>query len=78
MHKLVDKYILQQFNSKVLMILIAFIAIFLLVDIVDHLDHIMDSDMPNLEIIRYYYHSLPWYISLGLPMSLLLSTVFTL
>ena len=60
------------------MTLIAFVVIFLLVDIVDHLDRIMDSDMPNLEIIRYYFHSLPWYVSLGLPMSLLLATVFTL
>ena len=51
MYKLVDKYILQQFTSKVFMILIAFIVIFLLVDIVDHLDHIMDSHIPNLEIM---------------------------
>ena len=78
MHKLVDKYILQQFTGKIFMTLIAFVVIFLLVDIVDHLDRIMDSDMPNLEIIRYYFHSLPWYVSLGLPMSLLLATVFTL
>ena len=78
MHKLVDKYILQQFTVKIFMTLIAFVVIFLLVDIVDHLDRIMDSDMPNLEIIRYYFHSLPWYVSLGLPMSLLLATVFTL
>ena len=42
MHKLVDKYILQQFTGKVFMTLIAFMVIFLLVDIVDHLDRIMD------------------------------------
>ena len=60
------------------MILLAFIVIFLLVDIVDHLDHIMDSEMPSKEIISYYYHTIPWYFSLGLPMSLLLGTVFTL
>ena len=60
------------------MTLLAFIVIFLLVDIVDHLDHIMDSEMTSMEIIRYYYHTIPWYFSLGLPMSLLLATVFTL
>ena len=78
MQKLVDKYIVQHFSGKVFMTLLVFIIIFLLVDIVDHLDHIMDSGMPNLEIIRYYYHSIPWYFSIGLPMSLLLATVFTL
>ena len=77
MYKLVDKYILQNFTSKVFMTVIAFIVIFLLVDIVDHLDHIIDSEMPSQEIIRYYYHTIPWYFSLGLPMSLLLATVFT-
>jgi len=60
------------------MTLLAFIVIFLLVDIVDHLDQIMDSEMSGIDIIRYYYHTLPWYFSLGLPMSLLLATVFTL
>ena len=78
MQKLVDKYILQHFIGKTFMILLTFIVIFLLVDIVDHLDHIMDSEMPSKEIISYYYHTIPWYFSLGLPMSLLLGTVFTL
>jgi len=77
-YKLVDKYILQHFTSKVFITLLAFTVIFLLVDIIDHLDHIIDSGMPSLGIIRYYYHSIPWYLSIGLPMSLLLATVFTL
>jgi len=77
MFKLVDKYIIQHFTGKVLMTVMAFIVIFLLVDIVDHLDHIMDSEMPRGEIMHYYYHTVPWYFSLGLPMSLLLATVFT-
>ena len=78
MQKLVDQYILQNFIGKIFMTLLVFIVIFLLVDIVDHLDHIMDSEMPGNEIIRYYYHTIPWYLSLGLPMSLLLGTVFTM
>jgi len=64
--------------GKIFITLLTFIVIFLMVDIVDHLDHIMDSGMPSLEIIRYYYHSIPWYLSIGFPMSLLLATIFTL
>ena len=78
MQKLVDKYILQHFIGKTFITLLVFIVIFLLVDIVDHLDHIMDSEMSSIDIIRYYYHTVPWYFSLALPMSLLLATVFTL
>ena len=78
MYKLMDKYLLALFSSKAIMTLLGFIVIFLLVDIVDHLDHIMDSDMPSLAIIQYYFHSIPWYSSIGLPMSLLLATVFTM
>ncbi|MDP6852618.1 MAG: LptF/LptG family permease [Candidatus Marinimicrobia bacterium] len=73
-----DKYILTLFSSKAVMALLGFIIIFLLVDIFDHLDHIMDSTMPRIAIIQYYYHSVPWYASIGLPMSLLLATVFTM
>jgi len=60
------------------MILLAFIVIFLLVDIVEHLDHIMDSDISRMKILLYFIYTIPWYSSLGLPMALLLATVFTM
>ena len=78
MNKLLDKYIVQNFLIKWAATLFSFIIIFLLVDIIDHLDHIMDSNMPSIAMLRYYYYSLPWYLSIGLPMSLLLATVFTM
>jgi len=77
MQKLVDKYLIMNFIEKTFIILLVFTVIFLMVDIVDHLDHIMDSKMSSLAIVRYYYHSVPWYLSIGLPMSLLLATIFT-
>mgnify|MGYP006111044857 CR=1 FL=1 len=60
------------------MTMLVFIVIFLLVDIVEHLDHIMESDIPRLKMLLYFIYTIPWYSSLGLPMSLLLSTVFTM
>ena len=77
MQKLIDRYIINHFITKTILSILAFIVIFLLVDIIDHLDRIIDSEMPSSEIIKYYLHTVPWYFSLSLPMSLLLSTVFT-
>ena len=78
MYKLLDKYIIINFLGKILITLLTFITIFVLVDIIDNLDHIMDSKMSSIEIIKYYLHSIPWYLSIALPMSLLLGTVFTM
>ena len=78
MHKLVDKYIITHFISKVIMTIIVFVVIFLLVDIVEHLDYIIDSEISQSEMLRYFMYSVPWYTSLGLPMALLLGTVFTM
>ncbi len=78
MHKLVDKYIITHFISKVIMTIIVFVVIFLLVDIVEHLDYIIDSKISQSEMFRYFMYSVPWYTSLGLPMALLLGTVFTM
>ena len=78
MFKLVDRYITTQFISKVIMSIMVFIVIFLLVDIVEHLDYIIDSGIPRSEMFQYFMFSIPWYTSLGLPMALLLSTVFTM
>ena len=78
MFKLADRYISKKFIINVIMIMIVFIIIFLLVDIVEHLNYIIDSNVPRLEMSRYFLYSIPWYTSLGLPMALLLSTVFTM
>ena len=78
MHKLVDKYIITHFISKVIMTIIVFVVIFLLVDIVEQLDYIIDSEISRFEILQYFIYSIPWYTSLGLPMALLLGTVFTM
>ena len=78
MYKLADRYITTQFISNTIMTLMVFIILFLIVDIVEHLNYIIDSEIPRFEMSRYFMYSIPWYTSLGLPMALLLSTVFTM
>ncbi len=72
-----DRYIIRHFFEKLALTLIAFIVIFLVVDVIDHLDKFIDIDLDSINIIKYYLYTIPWFISIGLPMALLLSTVFT-
>jgi len=78
MLKLMDLYILKQFLAKLIATITAFIVIFIVVDVIDHLDKFIDASMPAIAILKYYIHTIPWFISIGFPMAMLLSTVFTL
>ena len=73
-----DLYILKQFLAKLIATITAFIVIFIVVDVIDHLDKFIDASMPAIAILKYYIHTIPWFISIGFPMAMLLSTVFTL
>lgn len=78
MLKKLDKYILKQFIVKFLFSMAAFLVVFVLVDLIDSLDKFIDANMHRDEIIQYYFLTIPWFISIATPMSLLLATVFTL
>jgi len=76
MIKILDAYISKKFFSKFLFIIIGFISIFTVVDIIDKIDKFIEKDISNSEMITYYFLTIPWYISLALPMTLLISTIF--
>ena len=76
--KKLDNYIIGQFISNFLLSIFAFIIIFLLVDLIDRLDKFIDTEMPSNDIFNYYMLTIPWFISISMPMGLLLSTVFTM
>ena len=77
MNKLLDKYIIKKFITNFLFIIISFIVIFLIVDIIDNLDKFINRGISNKELIRYYFYTIPWFISIALPMTMLISTIIT-
>ena len=77
MIKKIDIYILKQFYSKLFFLIIGFVVLFTLVSIIEHLDKFIDASMPGKEIFLYHIYSIPWFISIGLPMSVMISTVFS-
>ncbi|MEE2877035.1 MAG: LptF/LptG family permease [Candidatus Neomarinimicrobiota bacterium] len=75
--KRIDTYVIRQFISLLGTSLLGFIVIFLVVDAVENIDKFIDAEVPKAIIAVYYFHSIPWFISIGLPMAVLVSTIFT-
>ena len=56
----------------------SFLSIFIIVDLIENLDRFMDNKVPSIIVLEYYIYTLPYFISIGLPMAVLISTVFSL
>ena len=78
MKKILDQYIFKKFILSLFITLSAFIIIFLIVSIIDFLDKFIEYNLTSKEILLYYIYTIPWFINIALPMSLLISTIFTL
>ena len=76
MNKLLNTYILKTFLSKFILIMMAFVVVFFVVDVIDNIDKFIEYDISSNETIKYYLYTIPWFISLALPMTVLIATVF--
>jgi lipopolysaccharide export system permease protein len=75
--KLFDRYATKQFVVTALFSLGAFVAIFLVIDLMENLDDFLDRSAPAGIIVMYYVYFMPEIIKLMLPVSVLLSALFT-
>jgi lipopolysaccharide export system permease protein len=76
--KILDRYILTRFLAIMGTALAAFILIFVVVDLVENMDKFIDAKMPQEAIVAYYLYTIPWFVSISLPMSTLLATFFSM
>ena len=76
--KKLDLYLLNQFLIVLFLAIVGFISIFLIVDLIENLDRFMDNNVPKKIVTKYYIYTLPYFLSIGLPMSVLISTVISL
>ena len=74
---ILDRYALKQFILNVLFGLITFICIFVVVDVMENMDAYIDSGISLGMILQYYMYFIPEIIKLMLPVSMLLSSLFT-
>ncbi len=75
--KIVDKYILFNFLKLVAISLLSFIVVVIIVDLIENIDKFIDHNATIQVIILNYIYFIPFIIILALPVSVLLSTMFT-
>jgi lipopolysaccharide export system permease protein len=73
-----DKYLLRKFIINLLISIGAFVIIFLVVDLIENIDKFIDRDAKASTVLIYYIYYIPYIINLTLPISMLLSCLFTL
>ncbi len=75
---LLDRYILKKFLTVLFFTGMAFIVIFIVVDLIEHLDEFLSNNATLGDSILYYIYYVPYIIILTLPVNMLLSSLFSL
>lgn len=75
--KAIDRYVLRQFIQTAAFALLAFMVIFVVVDMMENLDDFLDHQAGAATIATYYLWFLPEIIKLMIPVAMLLSALFT-
>ncbi len=76
--KLIDRYLIKQYLQTVLFSLLAFILIFVIVDMMENLDDFLDQNVNKIIIFNYYMVFIPEIIRLLLPVAMLFGGLFTM
>jgi lipopolysaccharide export system permease protein len=72
-----DRYILKQFFLGAMVAMVAFIIIYIAVDLMEKLDKFLDHKLSFKMVVEYYVNFMPQIIALILPVCLLLGSLFT-
>ncbi|MES2767114.1 MAG: LptF/LptG family permease [Bacteroidota bacterium] len=75
---IIDRYIFRQFVSTLVFALIALCAVFLVVNLLENLGNFLDNNTPSTVIISYYLSSYPEFLKFILPISMLLTSLFSI
>jgi len=75
--EILDKHISRQFSTALAFSLLAFLIIFVVVDLIEHLDTFIDKEASALLVIKYYLYFTPFIILLTLPVAMLLASLFS-
>jgi len=76
--KKLDIYLLRQFLTIFTMAILGFVSIFIIVDLIENIDKFIDNAVQLKIILIFYFYTLPWFFSIGLPMATLIATVFSI
>jgi lipopolysaccharide export system permease protein len=73
-----DRYLLKQYLRIFFFSVLAFVVIYITVDVFEEIDNFIDHEAHIRDIIAYYFYSVPYILTYIIPVSLLLGTVFAM
>lgn len=76
MMKLIDRYILKQFLSTYVFVVLILLAITTVIDMTDKMDKFAKAQVTSLQIVGYYLDYIPWIASLVTPITIFIATVY--
>ncbi len=76
--KILDRYIVNKFLAILFMASMAFVVLFVVVDLIENLDRFLNSQATLVQGFLYYLYYIPQIILLTLPVNMLLSSLFSL
>src|SRR4030042_1763167 len=76
--KIIPKYIRSRFLGIFGFCLFSVVMVFLVVDLVESLDRFIDRNVPAKIILLYYLNYVPYILVLGVPVTTLLASVFSM
>ncbi len=76
--KLLDQYLIRTFLILFVYSMIAFLAIFLVIDVVENVDRFIDAGLNRQQILMYYALNVPFFVSTALPMAMLIASIFSI
>ena len=75
--KIIDRYVTRRFLNNLVFALLAFVAIFVIVDLVEHMDLYIDRDVPTTAVVLLYLYYLPYILVMSMPVGVLLASLFS-
>lgn len=77
MYKILDRYIIKSFIASIFYGLLAFTALFVIIDLMEKLDNFIDNNLTAFMILEYYMVFIPDIIKLMIPVAVLFGGLFT-
>ncbi len=74
--KIIDKYLIRQFLQTLIFGVIAFVLLFVVINLMEQLGSFVDNNVKLPMVLQYYFYYTPEIIRLILPISVLLSCLF--
>lgn len=75
--RIVSRHLVGQFLAALAFSFVAFVGIFIVVNLVENLDTFIDRGIPTFQVAKYYVCYVPYIVVLTLPVAMLLASLFS-